>query len=190
MTYKICKIKGVPQFDSLPIAKITTYPLEQRDYKPYAQCILCVGEDALSLRMWAFEVSPLPDSSLRAVLYLFRDKPDTALCVDLFSDGVVRACLLSEGEVLEGTEMDAVLRPFGGEDLQGVYWGATVQLKLDALQAAGGALLLEPGDQPQGNFFKLCDQKPFVHYGCCFPADFSRNPYTIENMGAFMVVGY
>jgi len=194
MPFKVSKISGLPQFDSLPIAKVTRYPLEKRDYKPYAQCILCVGESALTLRMWAFEVSPSEDSSLRCVLYLYKQDPERAVCMDVYSRGHIRVALLRAGEAgeepiqLESESYTAA--PFGGEDLQGVYWGSTLTVPLEALRAMGGPLALETGDSFPGNFYKLCTQQPFVHSGSCFPADFAANPYTKDNMGDFQVVPY
>lgn len=192
MQYKVSKISGAPQFDSLPIVKITHYPLEKRDYKPYAQCILCAGQDALTLRMWAFEVSPPAASSLRCVLYLYPDAPEQALYVDIHPSGQVQAGLLKDG-VPSGSELDGpelTARPLGGEDLQGVYWGSTITLPLDALTAFGGAVELEPGCKLRGNFYKLCTEPPYVHAGSCFPADFTGNPYTVDNMGTFQIVAY
>ena len=194
LSFKISKITGAPSFDSLPVAKITRYPLEERDYKPYAQCILCVNNEALILRMWSFEVSPLPASSLRCVLYLFRDKPRDALCVDIYSTGHVHASLLHGGQSAEdGTVLqkeEFTTRELGGEDLQGVYWGNTVTIPLDCLRRLGGALDLNPGGSFPGNFYKLCSQEPFVHSGSCFPADFAANPYARNSMGELQVVCY
>lgn len=187
-SYKVSKITGVPSFDSLPVAKITHYPLEKRDYKPFAQSILCVGDEALTLRMWAFEVSPLPESTLRCVLYCFRDKPDTALCVDIFSTGEVSLACLPDSRALAAAGCQ--IRDVSGEDLQGVYWGKTVTVPLDALEARGGPLQLSGGAHFPGNFYKLCPAKPFEHYGSCFPADFPNDPYSRSSMGTFEVVTY
>lgn len=187
MQYNVSSIPGAPQFDSLPIAKITRYPLEERDYKPYAQCILCVGRDVLTLRMWAFEVSPSGASRLRCVLYLYPDSPGRALCVDILPSEQVSVQILEDGEPAGEPVADAALRPLSGEDLQGVYWGGTVELGLDAL---GCAAALAPGSRLRGNFYKLCAEEPYIHAGSCFPADFTSNPYTVDNMGVFQVVAY
>ncbi len=191
MTFKVSKVQGQPQFDSLPVAKITLYPTEERDYKPYAQCVLCVGPTYLALRMWAFEVSPPETSLLRAVFYLFQNK-DKALYVDLPSTGEVHIGVMENAAPEPPvTAPDSVMyKPFGGEDLQGVYWGGTLYIPFTLLESLGGETIIGESDRFWGNFYKLCSQEPFVHQGSAFPADFSDNPYTIDNMGSFLVVGY
>ena len=59
-----------PVWDALPVAKIIQYPLERADYKPFAQARLCMTPETLYLRLWAFEVSPEPSSSLAACFAL------------------------------------------------------------------------------------------------------------------------
>ena len=193
MPFKISSVAGTPSFDSLPVAKITGYPMEQRDYKPYAQCILCVNEQSLFLRMWAFEVSPAAASELRGVLYIFPQKPEVALSLSVRADESF-ACALVRG----GTEIpalgknknDVAVRPFSGEDLQGVYWGASVTVSRSFLREIAGEPALNPGNSFVGNFFKLCDAEPSVHKGCFFPADFAKNILLPQNMGEFTVVAY
>jgi len=193
-SFKVSRITGAPRFDSLPVAKITRYPLEERDYMPYAQCILCVGEDSLTLRMWAFEVSPPAASSLRCVLYLYPGRQSDALCVDIYPDGTARVALMRDARLGEDPVVIPSglyrLKPLAGEDLQGVYWGGTVTIPLDELSELGGPLGVESGNSFPGNFYKLCTREPFVHAGSCFPADFAGNPYSRENMGDFQVVSY
>jgi len=186
MTYHVKRITDELQLEALPVAKITRYPLEERDYKPYSQGIACVTEDKLILRMWAFEVAPSPASHLRCVLYLFRDVPERALCVDVFPAGLAQARWMINGELREGTAPPAgfAVQELGGEDLQGVYWGALVRIPLDAL--GEGTLLPVPGGEFPGNFYKLCDEDPLRHSGSCFPADFKGNPYAADQMGVFV----
>lgn len=201
MPFKVSKIKGEPSYDSLPVAKVTSYPLEERDYRPFAQNILCVSDTHLHLRMWAFEVSPLPTSRLECVLYIFDDAPDTALAVvavpvsDNTAD-LLGCCLLKNGHELpvaphlEEKLQSVSLHPHNGEDLQGVYWGYTIDIPLDLLENWSGRLRLSPGRHLPGNFYKICSDKPFIHMGCYAPADFSGNPYLPESMGDFEVVTY
>lgn len=203
MTFKVSSISGVPHYDSLPVAKITDYPLEQRDYKPFAQVSMCVSEQFLHLRMWAFEVNPSAESGLEAVLYLFRERPDTALAVAAVPDGdgdaggvLLGVFLLQEGQEqstpreIEQKLGEIELNPFNGEDLQGVYWGYTVDIPLALLEEWGGALLLNVGEQFPGNFFKTCDTGPNSHYGSFAPADFAGNCYLPPSMGVMEVVPY
>ena len=44
MDFKISLIEGQPVWDALPVGKIIYYPLEKRDYRPFAQARMCVNE--------------------------------------------------------------------------------------------------------------------------------------------------
>ena len=201
MAFKVSKIKGAPVYDSLPVAKIVTYPLEKRDYKPFAQNILCASDDYLHLQIWAFEVNPSPGSRLECVLYLFAGKPDTALAVVAVPKGeaapdIIGCCLIKDGGELpvapEITEKLQGIRvhPHNGEDLQGVYWGYSIDIPISLLEEWGGKTLLNPGDTFPGNFYKICIDEPNVHMGCFYKADFNGNPYLPESCGRFEVVRY
>lgn len=189
-SYKVSVVSGQPNFDSLPVAKITDYPLEPRDYKPFAQSILCVGEREIFLRMWAFEVSPAEGSSLACVLYPFTQRPEQGfgLCITHWGDRAV----CSAGPLGEETPAFRLLacHPHNGEDLQGVYWGVTLALPIAAVAELGGPVSLSPGDRIPGNFYKTCAAGRFAHMGSFFRADFPDNPYVRESMCDFSVVGY
>ncbi len=200
MSFKISKVKGNPSYDSLPVAKVVTYPLENRDYRPFAQNILCVSDTHLHLRMWAFEVNPSPMSRLECVLYLFADSPDTSLAIVAIpaEEGadMLGCCLLKDGqeltvspEIVEKLQT-IVLHPHNGEDLQGVYWGYTIDIPLDLLDEWGGKTLLHAGSHFPGNFYKICVDEPKIHLGCFTAANFETNPYLLESMGDFEVVTY
>ncbi|MCL2033663.1 MAG: hypothetical protein FWG94_02900 [Oscillospiraceae bacterium] len=201
MSFKVSKITGLPVYDSLPVAKVVTYPLEKRDYRPFAQNILCVSDDALHLRMWSFEVNPSPGSRLECVLYMFDEKPDTALAIvavpkiEEGSDVLGCGLLKNGGELPAAPEITEKLQsiaihPHNGEDLQGVYWGYAIDIPLKLLEEWGGKTLLSPGNKLYGNFYKICLDEPNIHMGCFYGADFSGNPYLPESCGAFEVVGY
>jgi hypothetical protein len=200
MTYKVCKVGAQPNYDSLPIAKVIRYPLEPRDYRPFAQHILCVGEECLHLRMWAFELSPSPQSRLECVLYLFAKAPDTALAIVSVPGetgvDIVGCCLLKDGQelpvspALERKLQSIAVHPHSGEDLQGAYWGCTIDIPLKLLQEWSGKTLLKPGDSFPGNFYKICQGGQREHLGCWHDADFSGNPYLLDSMGTFEVVSY
>ena len=66
--FPICRLKTRPQFDTLPVMKVTRYPLEPRDYKPFAQGMLAVDLQRLYVRLWAFETPPEPESRILCVL--------------------------------------------------------------------------------------------------------------------------
>jgi len=191
MSFKVFRISGLSQLDSLPVAVIKDYPLEKRDYKPYAQCNICLDERSLFVRMWAFEVSPPEGSELRGVFYLFPDKPEVALAVSFRPDS---GC---DFFLLEGGEQRAINPPQGfaphphnGEDLQGIYWGGMASLPLDWLESLGGRVKLGPGDAFPGNFYKLCPGPAQEHKGSYFPADFPGDPYHQKSMGQFLVAPY
>lgn len=200
--YLVSRVTGQPVFDSLPVAKITDYPLEPRDYRPFAQAILCAGEDRLHLRMWAFEVSPMPTSALACVLYLYPRRPEAALLLriehgegDLIALGVH---LLEGGSPvqLDGATQTALWKglahhPHNGEDLQGVYWGMTLSLPVALIEDLGGdKAALRPGDTIPGNFYKTCANGQFAHSGSYFPARFPDSPYGRDSMGPFQMVAY
>lgn len=197
MKYRISRITGEPRWDSLEVAKITNYPLEPRDYKPFAQGIICISDGTLSVRLWAFEVAPMATSRVLCALYPFKTEPDTALVIDVhpLSHPTAQAVSLSlvrawEEKPLPLADMGAVAMPHTGEDLQGVYWGATISIPLGALGIMGGELATAAGDVISGNFFKLCDDAPYIHRGSHFPADFTLKTVSKANMGKFEVVEY
>ncbi|MDL2233075.1 hypothetical protein LJC63_05785 [Ruminococcaceae bacterium OttesenSCG-928-L11] len=189
-SYTVCRIRDGLGLDALPVAKITEYPLEERDYRPFAQCQICVNnETELLARLWAFEVSPPPDSELRAVLHLFRDKPERALhIIARAEDGLptVRAVVVENDAPI--AEVRGECRDHSGEDLQGIYWGGEVTLHKDALEQAGGPVLFAPGEGFPGNFYKTCDSRT-PHYGSWSPAGWEP-PYAADGMGRIQYVSY
>ena len=68
MDFKISLIEGHPVWDALPVGKIIYYPLEKRDYRPFAQARMCANKTDFFLRLWAFETHPSPESVLMARL--------------------------------------------------------------------------------------------------------------------------
>ena len=191
MPFKVCRIDSPSRQDSLPVAVIKDYPLEKRDYKPYAQCTLCVCQGSLLLRMWAFEALPPPGSVLRAVLSLFADKPGAALCVTLSPDGGAVLSLIKDGEETAlPPSGDIRLRPYNGEDLQGIYWGGFVTIPQKWLDSLGKTIPLVPGEAFRGNFYKICKDPKWRHLGSFFPADFLGDPYLPNSMGEFLLVNY
>lgn len=198
--YLVSRVQDRPNYDSAPVAKIVDYPLEERDYRPFAQCILCCGGDTLYLRMWAFEVSPPPTSALRCVLYLYPEKPRLAVCVTIEHGGGDQVWTelrpLEDGKPARpdasrlAPPLGITCRPHNGEDLQGVYWGMTVTLPVRKLEELGGATALAPGAVFPGNFYKLCEDGRFAHLGSWHPADFPADPYSRGSMGDFAVISY
>ena len=188
MSFKVFRISNLSELDTLPVAVIKDYPLEKRDYKPYAQCNICLDEHSLFVRMWAFELSPPQGSELRGVFALFPGRPELALALSLGPDGSC-AFALREGSGRErriNPPPGFALHPHSGEDLQGVYWGGLAALPFDWLESLGGPLGLSSGAEFAGNFYKLCPGPEMAHSGSYFPADFTGDPYAPGSMGRFV----
>lgn len=67
MSFKVRLFLGAPDFETLHVAKLREYPLEPRDYKPYAQARICFAADGLHVQLLSFESKPLPQSEVRVV---------------------------------------------------------------------------------------------------------------------------
>jgi hypothetical protein len=154
MPYQVSYVQGEINFEALPVAKITKYPLEKADYKPYAQCCLCVGPDGLSLRMWAFEVFPSPESEITGEFHVF-ENPELTLNVRAVGDNPVKV----EARVGE-VSVEVQSQPHNGEDLQGVYWGAQIFVPYTKEM-----IPIKPGVSFKGNFYKRRTDKPHGHSG-------------------------
>ena len=188
MPYHVGYITGEVNFEALPVVKITDYPLEKSDYKPFAQCLLCAVPTGLWLRMWAFEVFSSPQSELRGVLGLFGDNAaalHVRVCADspVFADAWVQT---AEGERIS---VNVSSSPHNGEDLQGVYWGAQVFVAYESLKSIAGFTPLTPGTKFLGNFYKLRTDEPYVHMGSYYPADFSGGTQ-FDSMDTFEVISW
>ena len=189
MSFKVFPISNLAELESLPVALIAHYPTERRDYKPYAQCNICLDGHTLFLRMWAFEVSPPPGSCLRCLLYIFPGREYTALSVTIGPDNTSSFTLLENGgEQAVNPPEGFIAHPHNGEDLQGIYWGSLIPLPIDWLQSLGGAVNTQAGSRFYGNFYKLCPGPKMAHSGSFFAANFPENPFRRESMGEFLVV--
>ena len=169
MNFPICKIKGHPQFDTLPVMKVTHYPLEKRDYKPFAQGIVAVNEERLFVRLWAFETPPEPESRLLCLLCRGEDR----LLVTAAPEGITAR--------LNGEPVEPLLcHSFSGDDLQGRYWGQMIELPWDLL---GPPM---PGTSVRGNLYKCSDgRRP--HIGGFFPLVRPEEPRAEENWGEWTI---
>lgn len=181
----ICTLPGPPKFDAIPTYKITSYPLEKRDYKPFAQAQVCVTPQVLAVRLWAFEAHPKPLSRLEGVFAA----PDCALAlwITAWADGRWSCVRKSP----EGTEtLEAEVRPMAGDDFQGEYWGIAATLPRPQAEEALG-LSLEPGAVALGNFYKRSRDPEKPHDGSCWPADFAGGrEYEPSSLRSFTVVRY
>ena len=184
MVLKVRRFSGMPDFEELPVAKLTRFPLEPREYKPYSQVRICFdGEGALHVQLLSFEAHPLPESAMEAI-FRFPGSQDF-LSFSLNS--------LGEFSIRTG-DADFTTRSSGhyipGEDLQGIYWGGNLCFpgKLLERQFPGFAPL--PGSRFSGNFYKVCDAPQRPHWGSFFPADFSHARTEAANLGEMVVIDY
>jgi len=187
MSFKISTLADIAGADSLMVAKIIDYPLEQAEYKPFAQGRLCVTPQGLTVQLWAFEDKPSPHSSLRAVL---RRVGWPAASAQLWSDGRLEV-LRGGPRGWEAWPAGCTLQPFWGEDLQGVYWGGTLTFLTQQLEALWGDGCLAPGQTLAGNLYKLSDDPQKPHSGSLFAADFAGgDPCGPASMGKLEIVEY
>lgn len=182
----LCTQPASPKFDALPTYKITDYPLEKRDYKPFAQAQVCRTPGELVVRLWAFEAKPRPGSMVEGVFAAPRG--EWRIRVAAWADGRWSCRLRSpEGEE---RELDAVVRPMAGDDFQGEYWGISAAIPRRPVEEALG-FQLEPGAELLGNFYKRSDDPEKPHHGSCWPADFAGGrEYDPASMVTFRVVKY
>lgn len=181
----ICTQPEPPKFDAIPTYKITDYPLEKRDYKPFAQAQVCRTPGALVVRLWAFEAMPRPGSMVEGVF----TAPGSGrrIRVAARADGRRSCAALAAGEE---RELPAEVRPMAGDDFQGEYWGISAAIPREAAEEALG-LALEPGAVVLGNFYKRSDDPEKPHRGSCWPADFAGGrEYEEDSMASFTVVRY
>lgn len=190
MPFKISISSGHPNYETLPAAKIISYPLAKEDYRPFAQARLLLGREGLYLQMIAFEVTVSPLSRLsssfslekKGNLWISLTAGETG--IDVFSAW--------QGDKLLWQENNAVsLAPIHGEDLQGVYWGFQALLPYETLLRLWPNFTFHAGESIHGNLFKTCSDPQWEHYGSFFPADFTaENPYGPKNFGEFQLVSY
>lgn len=186
MEAMICTQPDPPKFEALPTYKITCYPLERRDYRPFAQAQVCRTPTLFSVRLWAFEAMPRPVSRVEAVFAAANR--GGLLRVVGWADGRRRVSL----RCADGTERDiaAAAHPMAGDDFQGEYWGVSVGIPREEAEEALG-VSLEPGAVVPGNFYKRSDDPEKPHHGSCWPADFSGGrEYGPTSLVPFTVVRY
>ncbi len=194
MPFKISALTTQPNFESLMVAKITDYPLEKRDYKPFAQARLCVTPQSLIVQLWAFEASPAPRSSLKAV-FCPAKRPGVCFSAELMSTGSLTAAITTgDGRTGSFEQLGfapPALEPFWGEDLQGIYWGGTLSFFRKELERLCGKDCLNPGAVLYGNLYKLSSDAEKPHSGSFFPADFAGGrPFDHPSLGEFQIVSY
>lgn len=192
MSFKISLINGLPVWDSLPVAKIVNYPLEKRDYKPFVQARLCISEQSVWVRMWAFEALPSETSTLMVNLNLFPELSDKYLSMSASYGGLLlnEVCGAQHIPMAEYLVLPRV-KSFQSEDLQGIYWGIVFELPRTLLTKVYGSSELAPGKLVKGNLYKVDKSDCSEHYGCFYNVDFlDKNAYTDKYFGDFELVAY
>ncbi|MEM1485405.1 hypothetical protein V6615_11070 [Oscillospiraceae bacterium PP1C4] len=185
MSFKVKLFSGAPDYETLHVAKLTCFPLEKRDYKPYSQARICFAEDGLHVQLLAFEAKPLPDSAMKAVFQL---QPDLeSLVLTLCANGHFHACLASESAQMP---LNASVHTFTGEDLQGVYWGGNVLVPQAELDKCFPDFKVQKNSTFTGNLYKLCENPTKPHYGCFYPADFEKPLVDPSNLGEFIIIDF
>lgn len=185
MAFKVRRFPGAPDFETLHVAKITEYPLEKRDYKPYAQARICFAGDGMHLQLLAFEAEPLPESKICAVLKL---TPNAPLVVALSADGSFSVYLGEDSQL--ALESRVTRHTFTGEDLQGVFWGGNFFVPQDVLGEYFSEFEPLPGAAFSGNFYKLCENTAKPHSGGYYRADYGKPLDAAENLGDFIIIDY
>lgn len=140
---------GGVDFLSLPAGKIIRYPLEGRDYRPFAQVQLALSPDTFHARLLAFEAEPPAGSLLLLVL----------------EGGLVLPFAAEENG--PAPKEPVRVERLRGEDLQGIYWGVHAALPRPILEERIGRPI-RAGDVLRGNVLKICPSGKRRHFGCLF----------------------
>ena len=189
MTGKVSRVYKKIPLSSLGIFKITQYPFEERDFKPFALARLCLLDDkTLVCRMWSFEVEPYCENGENIFLdstmsFAFGGK-EKFLIATVNAKGKVLMQLCENGETKKVNDF-SVSHFFTGEDLQGVYWGAQLSLDLKKIENLIGKSV-ENGFL--GNIYKT-SFKENVHFGGLFEPK-SQNLYDSSSLGEFEITQY
>lgn len=196
MPFKISLVGERFSFESLAVAKITNYPFEKRDFKPFAQARICIsGKKRLFVRMWAFECKPVADITQPAPEMVSEDSilcfqlgnEQKYLSVSANANGVLYPELVSENGK---TPLDPSLfeqSSFTGEDLQGEYWGMQFSCDIDMLDSILGIDILQA--PLKGNIYKACFNKRSEHIGALFDAK-KNTVYNTDCFGDFIITNY
>lgn len=195
MAFKISRVKERFSFDSLAVAKITNYPFEERDYKPFTQARVCLTPTRFIVRMWAFEATPVADITV-AVPEMMRE--DSFICFQIGSaEKYLSVSANANGvlypEIVCGDEkklLDASIfetSDFTGEDLQGEYWGMQFSCTIDKLNELLGFDILT--NELKGNIYKACFNPRSEHIGALFELK-SKSVYDPDSFGDFVITNY
>lgn len=165
------RVTGLLNFDVLPVIKLEcprTTPILQRIY---AQAQLACTNTDLIVRLAAFESVPARNSRFETAF----DGPAGRVVVKV--DARSPASLMTPAG--ERTSFMKTRR-IAGEDLQGVYWGAVLEIPLTLLREDAGIDMTQGDAVLRGNIYK---KGP----GCC-AAFLPENDSRAEIMGEFFTL--
>ena len=194
MAFKISVTSGHPNFETLPAAKVTSYPLAKEDYRPFAQARFLMGSEGLYLQLIAFEVTVSEKSRLQACFMPVENSPvggERWISLIVGEKGIDSFTVWQDGSILWQDNEAAAVTPIHGEDLQGIYWGVQALIPYETMLRIWPNFACAAGETIRGNIFKTCDDPDWEHYGSFFPADFAlEQPYGPANFGEFLLVNY
>ena len=194
MAFKISVTSGHPNFETLPAAKVASYPLAKEDYRPFAQARFLMGSEGLYLQLIAFEVTVSEKSRLQACFMLMEPSAvggEQWITLTVKESGIDSFTAWQNGKLLWQDNEAVSVTPIHGEDLQGIYWGVQALIPYETMLRIWPDFSFAAGETIRGNIFKTCDDPKWEHYGSFFPADFTlEQPYVPENFGEFLLVNY
>ena len=124
MRYPLRVLTGQPNFDIIPFIKLTCPTTMTILQRIYCQAQMAVSGDMLLVRLLAFEAEPSEDSRFELVL----TGPAGKSLATADAKGNF-AFSTPQGDRTHAMKT----RRIAGEDLQGVYWGAVLELPMNAL---------------------------------------------------------
>jgi hypothetical protein len=189
MTCKVSRVYNKIPLSSLGIFKITQYPFEERDFKPFALSRLCIlNDNTLVCRMWSFEVNPYCENGEdifndSTMSFAFGQK-DNFLIVTANAKGKVLTQKVCGGEI-KTVSSNLHSHFFTGEDLQGIYWGVQFSLELEEIKKLIG---IDISEGFKGNIYKT-SFKEHKHFGGLFSPK-TPNLFDSECFGEFEITKY
>ena len=166
-------------WERLPVMKIIEYPIEQREYKPFAQSQICYKiNSGIVVKMWAFEVDPLSKTKVNNDEKIFNDsilslvisnedknrRPRKSIIISINKLGAY-FFQYSEDNIYKKINDDLKVETFGGEDLQGIYWGVYFLVTNEILDKYLGVKQVEGDNKLYINFIKSCNESNHRHCG-------------------------
>lgn len=165
-------------FDALPALKVRHYQGVSARGNIYTLARLYVLGDALALSLCAFEKNPPPESRVGFGI----GKQAGPVLVLALSPKTVQLRLTPGEESLPPPEAAY----FAGQDEQGWYWGANLNLEPGVLAKAGVDLAREGGFW--ANLAKYRSDE--TAFGSAFMAPHVAGPFSPAHFGKFQVVEY